>query len=241
MSKSAIYLGSMLRNANDDGLCTAGAFAQDSEGNQYVLTARVAFSRGGERSVFAVDTGMHIGELLDQDHMVDERLPFAKTIGAIRLRKDVEIAWGKSENTPIGSPIARTGDLLGRAVERFSCRGCVGSIVSTFGLVRLSDKFDGAATVYFDVLEGHFAESQPLPRGTAGELIVTTAGEPIGLGIAGTPDRYFIAPLAPALDDYGFQLLWPPQKQRKPSEEISKLIADWDIDDKSSNHVQAAA
>jgi hypothetical protein len=200
-----VRLGTILRNKTDRGRSTLGAFARGNGGEQYILTARDAFSDGPD--VFEWSSGKLLGRLQQQDAMTTKLIPFWHAIGVVRLNEDITPSLSDLDYKIQGLAIVPMDRLLGIGVR--TCHGSrerIGSVITSFGVVRLAVPNTSGAVTFSGIVEVKFAEVTPFDRGSAGELVVTSNGNPVGLIIAGNPERCFIAPLDPLVQAKGLHL-----------------------------------
>jgi hypothetical protein len=186
-----------------------GALAADRGGKVYGLTARHVLSHGV--STVVLDCQQRILGQWRRSGPISSKLePMADAIGLFRVSPTclVDAAY---EGIPTLPPPASIDELLGQRVHKMDARGRRPAIVTRlYGSIRLVQPTGGPSLRYLGAVELEPEASHGFSvRGDAGALVLTEAGQPFGILIAGSGRRYFVAPLMPVLLDHKLRLLTP--------------------------------
>jgi hypothetical protein len=207
LNSNILLLGTTVRAKHIPTRGLLGAIACDSQRNVFGLTAR---------HVLANKIGSHVfdefGRLLGTEILLDQissgPQPMINSIGIFAISSDVAVSASCDQITK-SAPPAEMKNLIGRPVRKLDYRGWQGATVSqVFGSIQLVPPTGEAQPKYYDAVEIEPNDPESFAAsGDAGALVLTDVDEPVGLLMAGSDRRYFLAPISDFLASKQLHLL----------------------------------
>jgi hypothetical protein len=201
-----ISSGQQLVTHTAQGRCRLGFVVEASDGTLVGLTARHILDREWDGGIFDAQSSRPLGRRVEGREPLRDGDGFFETIGAFALDGHA-CTPSHLDLQAFAMPIAAPAIAMGSAALKITgeAEGVPGVFQGFGGSVNFINPVTDEPTLLRDVIEASFgAEDEPAPRGEAGALVTTFAGEAIGLLIAQDGWRSYVAPLEPFLKKYGY-------------------------------------
>jgi hypothetical protein len=134
--------------------------------------------------------------------------PMTCAIGLFKISSTLVVDPSVDRLPQLGQPVP-VDELIGQQVQKLDWRGRhLATITRLFGSVRVVHPSGGQALRYYDAVELEPKNPQTFGiSGDGGALVLTENDEPLGILIAGSDRRYFVAPMLPILTNRQLHLL----------------------------------